>query len=57
MFELTVVIAAVVVVCDISEEVVWGQADNVFGSNDEGEIEGAELEIKGGQFMVELSAD
>lgn len=57
MFELTVVIGAVVVVCDITEEVVWGQADNVFGSNDEGEIEGAELEIKGGEFMVELSAD
>lgn len=57
MFELTVVIGAVVVVCDITEEVVRGQANDVFGSNDEGEIERAELDIKGGQFMVELSAD
>lgn len=57
MFELTVVIGAVVVVCDITEEVVQGQANDVFGSNDESEIERAELDIKGGQFMVELSAD
>lgn len=57
MLEIAVVVGAVVVVCDITEIVGGGQADDVFGSNDEGEIKRAELSVEGGKFMVKFSAD
>lgn len=47
MFELAIVVGAVVVVCYITNIVGGRQADDVFDLNDEGKTERAKLAVEG----------